>query len=56
MSTSSIIGNKNMYFKKIHTKLTQKGKMNVNHIVLYRNNHKSKVINAKNKENSFQKK
>jgi hypothetical protein len=56
MSTSSIIGNKNMYFKKIHTKLTQKGKMNVNHIVLYRNNHNTKVINAKNKENSFQKK
>ena len=56
MSTSSILGNKNIYFKKIHTKLTQKNKMNVNHIVLYRNNPNTKFINLKNNENSFQKK
>ena len=56
MSTSSIPENKNIYFKKLHSKLSKKGKLNVNHIVLYRNNSIAKVSGVKKDENNFQKK
>ena len=56
MSQSSIVENKNIYFKKILNNLNKKSKINVNHIVLNRNNLNQKLNIRKINENSFQKK
>lgn len=55
MSTSSGISQNNIHFKKIHSKLNQNGKINVNHIVLNRNNSNNKFFENKMHENSLQK-
>lgn len=56
MSTSSGISQNNIHFKKIHSKLNQNGKINVNHIVLNRNNsNNNKFFENKMHENSLQK-
>ena len=52
MSTQPIIEPINTQYKKIFTKINQKGKININHIVLNRNDQNIKLIS----ENSYQKK
>ena len=52
MSTQTIIDPINIQFRKIFTNINQKGKININHIVLNRNNSNKKLIN----ENTHQKK
>ena len=52
MSTQPIIEPINTQYKKIFTNINQKGKININHIVLNRNDQNIKLIS----ENSYQKK
>lgn len=55
MSSSSFVDNKNIYYKKINYKLNQKGKINVNHIVLNRNTPNKKIFYRNLNENSLPK-
>ena len=55
MSASSIVDPTNIHFKKIYSKLGKNGKINVNHIVLNRNNSNPKFFASKMHDNSHQK-
>ena len=55
MSTTSGFSQNNTHFKKLHSKLNQNGKINVNHIVINRNNSHKKFFDNKVHENSLQK-
>ena len=55
MSASSIVDTTNIHFKKIYSKLGKNGKINVNHIVLNRNNSNPKFFASKMHDNSHQK-
>ena len=55
MSTASGFSQNKMHFKKIHSKLNQNGKINVNHIVINRNNSHKKFFENNVHENSVQK-
>ena len=55
MSASSIVVPTNIHFKKIYSKLGKNGKINVNHIVLNRNNSNPKFFASKMHDNSHQK-
>ena len=55
MSASPLVAPANLNFKKIHSKLGKNGKINVNHIVLNRNNSNPKFFASKMHDNSHQK-
>ena len=56
MSTASVISpNNNIHLKKIHSKLNKNGKININHIIINRNNPYTKIFSNKVKGNSVQK-
>ena len=55
MSSASNMSQNNILFKKIHSKLNPNGKINVNHIVLNRNNSHKKFFENKVHENSLKK-
>ena len=56
MSATSVISpNNNIHLKKIHSKLNKIGKININHIVINRNNPYKKIFANKNQGNSLQK-
>ena len=55
MSATSVISpNNNIHLKKIHSKLNKNGKININHIVINRNNPYKKIFANKNQGNSLQ--
>ena len=55
MSASSIVAPTNLHFKKIYTKLGKNGNINVNRIVLNRNNSNQKIFEEKLHDNNHQK-
>ena len=56
MSTASVISpNNNIHLKEIHSKLNKNGKININHIIINRNNPYTKIFSNKVKGNSVQK-